>query len=379
MILFIDQSGQLGGAELCLADLVQGRADAQVLLFSEGPLVENLRARNISTEVLPLPGASARITKGASIVRLAATVPGLFSHVLALSHRVRKARLIYLNTAKALIHGVAANLIPGKPAVYHLHDLLDPSHFSSINIRLLVEAANRTQTVIANSQATADAFHAAGGITPTHVIPNGFDPETFDVADTETVSTLRRQWNPTDRPVVAIFGRLTRWKGQHILLEAARQLPDTTFWLIGDALFTDDDRAYARELRAQAEKMGARIQMLGFRDDIPQLMQAADIVAHCSISPEPFGRVLVEAMLSGKPVVAAAAGGPREIVDDGITGYLTPPGDARALRAALQSLVESPTLRHRMGAAGRERAKQQFSLTLIRNKTDLVLQDLIRS
>lgn len=377
MILFIDQSGQVGGAELCLADLAAGHPDAQVLLFSDGPFVGHLRSRHIPVEVLALPDASARITKGASAAKLAATIPGLFSHVLALSHRVRRADLIYLNTAKALIFGVAANLMPNKPSIFHLHDLLDPAHFSPANIRLLVGSANRATAVIANSQATAEAFLAAGGTTSTHIIPNGFDPDVFGKAPAGKVAALRQELNPGHGPVVAIFGRLTRWKGQHILLQAAPLLPAATFWLIGEALFTDDDRIYADELRTQAESLGARVRMLGFREDIPDLMQAADIVAHCSTAPEPFGRVLVEAMLSGKPVVATAAGGPREIVEDGVTGFLTPPGDARALAAALKDLTDSVALRDQMGAAGRERAIRLFSLSLIREKTDALLQSLL--
>ncbi len=379
MILFVDQSGQIGGAELCLADLVVGRSDARVLLFSDGPFAALLRARNIPVEVLPLPGASARITKSASIAKLVATIPGLFSHVLALSHQIRKADLVYLNTAKALIHGVAANLMPGKPSVFHLHDLLDPSHFSPVNIRLLVGAANRTKAVIANSQATADAFHVAGGTAPTHVIPNGFDPALFDKVTPDKVTALRREFNPDNRPVVAIFGRLTRWKGQHILLQAAQDLPGVIFWLVGEALFTEDDRAYANELREQAEKSNTRIRVLGFREDIPELMQSADIVAHCSTAPEPFGRVLVEAMLAGKPVVAAAAGGPKEIVDEGVTGFLTAPGDAKALASALRSLAESPDQCQKMGVAGRERARRLFSLALVREKTDALLHSLLPS
>ncbi len=89
---------------------------------------------------------------------------------------VRKADLIYLNTAKALIYGWQPTSCRASHPFFTLHDLLDPSHFSPINIRLLVGAANRAKAVIANSQATADAFHRGGGTAPTHIIPNGFDP-----------------------------------------------------------------------------------------------------------------------------------------------------------------------------------------------------------
>lgn len=377
MTLFVDQSGQVGGAELCLADLAV-QNDARVLLFSDGPFVQLLKGRGIPVEVLSLSNSASRITKSASPLKLASTIPGLVSHVLALSRHFKKADIIYLNTAKALIYGAAANILAGKPSVYHLHDLLDPLHFSAINIKLLVGAANRMDAVIANSQATADTFRAVGGKVPVHVIYNGFDASVFDQVSPAQIASLRHELNPANRPVVAIFGRLTRWKGQHVLLQAARSLPDIEVWLIGEALFTDDDRAYAEELRVEASKLGSHVRLLGFRDDVPALMQAANIVVHCSTSPEPFGRVLAEAMLCRKPVIAAAAGGPKEIVENEVTGLLTPPGDSASLASAIRRLTDSEPLRRKMGEAGRSRAEQLFSLPLVREKTDSVLRTLMK-
>ena len=377
MVLFVDQSGQIGGAELCLADLAEHR-DATVLLFADGPFVQLLKEREISVEVLALSGPASRITKSASPLKLATIIPSLSSHVLALSQRFRKTDVIYLNTAKALIYGAVANILARRPSVFHLHDLLDPLHFSPINIRLLVGAANRMDAVIANSQATADAFHAAGGKAPVHVIYNGFDAATFDQVPHEQIAALREILNPENRPVIAIFGRLTRWKGQHVLLRAAQSLPEVEIWVIGEALFTDDDRAYAEELREECAKLNSRVRLLGFRNDIPALMRASDIVVHCSTAPEPFGRVLAEAMFCSKPVVAAAAGGPREIVENGVTGYLTPPGDSVALASAIRPLVESEALRQKLGQAGRTRAEQLFSLSLVREKTDSLLRTFLK-
>lgn len=377
-ILFVDQSGQLGGAELCLADIAEGYRDhAEVLLLSPGPFAEFLRKRGIATSVHALPPALAEITKSASVSTLAAAMPAGAAYLLRLRRKLKRFDLVYLNTAKALLFGVASSALSGKKRVFHLHDILDRQHFSGANIRLLIGAANQTDAVIANSEATAAAFREAGGRASTHVVPNGFDPEIFSQVDQQKVAALRREFDPEGRPIIAIFGRLTRWKGQHILLEAARQLPEARFWLVGEALFTDDDRAYADELRARAEQPGSNVSMLGFRDDVPELMHAADVVAHCSIAAEPFGRVLVEAMLSGKPVVAAAAGGPKEIVEDRVTGFLTPPGDVLALTNALRALIESSPRRAEMGAAGLERATRLFSLPVVREKTDRVLQSLL--
>ena len=141
-------------------------------------------------------------------------------------------------------------------------------------------------------------------------------------------SALRAQLGlPTGR-LIGIFGRLTRWKGQHIALEALRSLPGVHLVIVGEALFTEDDRAYREELQRTAEEPGlqGRVHFLGFRSDVTALLQAMDVVVHCSVAAEPFGRVIVESMLAGTPVVATRGGGVDEIITDGQDGFLVPPG-----------------------------------------------------
>ncbi len=380
MILFIDQSGQIGGAELCLADLAAHRKDGRVLLFADGPFAGVLRRRGVEVDILPLPGGAARITKKASPAALAATIPALLSHVYALRCESKSADLLFFNTAKALIHGTAANILRRKPCIYHLHDLLDRKHFSATNIQLLVAAANQATAVIANSQTTADQFAAVGGRAPVHVIPNGFDPAPFDEPSAASIDELRSTLCPTHRRVAAIFGRLSRWKGQDVLIRAAMEMPALQLWIVGEAMFTGDDHAYAEELRRLVADNGMqdRVKFLGFREDIPMLMRAADIIVHCSVSQEPFGRVIVEAMLARKPVVAVSEGGPLEIVEHEVTGLLVPPADTAACRVALSRLVSDPELAAAFGERGRERAVQHFALPFILAKTDAVIDHILK-
>lgn len=372
MILFVDQSGQLGGAELALADLVfHRRAEARVVLFTEGPFAQLLRARGVPVAILPLPANVARVTKQASPRALMAGAFGFLSHAWALRREIHGCHIVYFNTAKALLHGAAANFPHKRPAIFHLHDILDSRHFSASAIRLLVTAANRMDAVIANSSATAEAFAAAGGRTRTEIIPNGLNAEPFDAVTPETVATLRATLNPKGQPVAAIFGRLTRWKGQDILIRAAAQIPDLQVWIVGDALFTGDDRAYADELRALATPLAGRVRFLGFREDIPALMKACDVVVHCSTAPEPFGRVIVEGMLARRPVVAVNAGGPPEILGD--CGRLIPAGDVHALVETLRALLASPSERALLAEAGRQRALRDYALPSILARQDAIL------
>lgn len=363
MIVFVDQSGQCGGAELCLADLASGLG-GRVVLFEPGPFQALLQGRGVAVEIIDAPGVRG-IGKAAGPLAWARAVPAGIGLLRRLRTVCAGGEVCYFNTAKALIAGVVA--AAGRRKVFHLHDLLLPEHFSAANIRLLVFAANRCDGVIANSQATADVFRVAGGRVPVEVIANGFDPAPFDSVAEEEVRRLREEWNPDGRPVVAIFGRITRWKGQDLVIEAMGRFPDARLWIVGSALFTEDDRDFERELRRRSDS--GRVAFLGFQENIPALMRAADVVVHASRAAEPFGRVIVEAMLASRPVVATGGGGPGEIVLPGVTGLLVRAGEADELSEAIGRLLADPAAAAEMGRRGRERAESLYSLPSVVDKT----------
>lgn len=379
-ILFIDQSGQPGGAELCLADIAAHfRSRSRVLLLSPGPFEDRLRAGGVEVSLLEAPQRLAAIGKGAGIGDYLAALPALAGFLRQLRKEIRESDAVYLNTAKAVLYGVAAGIGLGRPSVFHLHDLLTLDHFSRLNIRLIIQAANRTSGVIANSRATAAAFRAAGGRVPVHVIPNGFDPQRFAPLPEEEILAARREFSAGASPVAAVFGRIARWKGQDLLLRAAAQIPDLKVWIVGAAFFTGDDHAYASELQALAAtpELSGRVAFLGQREDVPRLMQAADVIVHTSVAPEPFGRVVAEGMLSRRPVVASRSGGPLEMIRDGETGWLFPPGDAAGLAGALQQVLALPDRGARTGGLASEEARKQYSLSTVLGQTDRVLSELL--
>ncbi|MEI6278531.1 MAG: glycosyltransferase family 4 protein [Verrucomicrobiae bacterium] len=379
MILFIDQSGQPGGAELCLADIAAAFRDrSRVLLLSHGPFEEGLRSRGVAVSVLQTPQRLAGIGKAAGIGNYLAAVPELAGFLGRLRREIRAADVVYFNTAKALLHGVVAGIGLGKPSLFHLHDLLTPEHFSRLNIGLITQAANRTGGVIANSRATARAFRDAGGKGAVHVIPNGFDPRRFAPRPDSEILAARREFSAGSAPVAAVIGRIARWKGQDLLLRAASQIPGLRVWVVGAAFFTGDDRLYASELEALASspELSGRVSFLGQRDDIPLLMQAADVIVHTSVAPEPFGRVVAEGMLSRKPVIASRSGGPPEMIRDGETGWLFPPGDPAGLASALRHVLALPDRGKRTGLLASDEAGKQYSLPSVLDKTRRVISEL---
>ncbi|WP_197452206.1 glycosyltransferase family 4 protein [Rosistilla carotiformis] len=368
-VLFLDQTGQLGGAELCLLDIVSGRAcpTDQVLLLQEGPFESALRKRGVCVSTRPLSERAAAVQKSSGVFRAARSLWEMVRHSGAIRDVVCQADLLYANTAKALVVTWLAAVRYRKPFVYHLHDILSADHFSGSNRRLLVFLANRAQHVIANSDSTLDAFVAAGGRRDlVSVVYNGLDAGRYDaaIADTEIHrAAVRNSLGLDQQPVIGLFGRFANWKGQHLAIEALRELPNTHLLLVGDALFGETQ--YADLLRQTAIRHGVsqRVHFLGFRDDVPAIMQACDLVLHCSTAPEPFGRVIVEAMLSRKLVVASRGGGAAEIVSDRVTGHLFSPGSRADLIAVLKQTFQMAAMdRNQMLERAQNEAKERFDL-----------------
>lgn len=210
----------------------------------------------------------------------------------------------------------------------------------------------------------AISLHIAGHIRATHgrdslVIPRGVDQRRFDPAlvSPERVAALRAAWDvPEGAPVILLPARLTRWKGQGVLVEALADLPGAIAVLAGDP---QGRAAYVAQLKAQAEARGVadRLRVPGHIADMPAALLAADVVVHASIEPEAFGRTVIEAQAMGRIIIAADLGGPRETVAHGVTGWLTPPGDALALAAQIRAaLAMTPEARCAMGETARRSA-----------------------
>jgi glycosyltransferase involved in cell wall biosynthesis len=380
-ILFLDQSGQLGGAELCLADLAEFcRERCAVLLFQDGPFAELLRAKSIPVIVARLPETATRVGKAAGVLAYLRAIPGVALLIYRAMRSARDFELLYANTAKALVVAAVVAFLLRKRFCFHLHDIVNADHFSSINRRLIVVLANHAQVVVANSQATAEAYKSAGGKNRhVTVIHNGFKPFLFRTGSSNAAARTRCGIPEGDFPIVGLFGRIAPWKGQHVFLKALVELPDVRGLVVGEALFTAEDRRYGHELRELAAKLNIadRIHFTGFCSDIVPLLHSADIVAHCSTSPEPFGRVIVEAMLTGRPVIATRAGGAMEIVTDNQTGLLVEPGDSHALAVAIQRLLGDRNLAAKLGKAAKGEAEERFGLDRILRQWEACMEEVV--
>lgn len=375
-ILFLDQSGKPGGAELCLIDIAKPyQNNCLVGLFADGYFKDLLEKNQIPVEVLT--NQKIQVKKESSLSQGLASITQLAPLITKVVKIARNYDLIYANTQKALVVGAIASFFSGRPLVFHLHDILSPEHFSQTNRRIAVTLANRASLVIANSQASKKAFIEAGGKAElVEIVYNGFNPETY-INQESQIQQLRQKLELDDKFIVGHFSRLAPWKGQHILIEAlAKCPPEVTVILVGDALFGEQD--YVKQLHQQIDKLQLqnRVKFLGFRNDIPQLMAACDLVAHTSTAPEPFGRVIVEAMLSGTPVVAAASGGAVELVQSGINGFLTTPGNPQELNEVINSCIQDKQKTAAIAETARNTASQRFNVVNINQQIAQLLQKL---
>ncbi|MFK0729676.1 MAG: glycosyltransferase [Gloeotrichia echinulata IR180] len=378
-ILFLDQSGKPGGAELCLIDIAKPYRDSSLVgLFADGDFKSLLQQNHIPVEVLT--NQPIQVRKESSLLKGLGSLGQLVPLIIKVAKKAREYDLIYANTQKALVIGAIASFFARRPLVYHLHDILSTEHFSQTNLRIAVTLANRfASLVIANSQASQTAFVQAGGRPEiTTVVYNGFEPKIYQTCEPD-VKQLQHKLEIEGQFVVGHFSRLAPWKGQHILIDAlAKCPPNVTAILVGDALFGEQD--YVQKLHQQIAALGLekRIKFLGFRSDIPQLMAACNLVVHTSTAPEPFGRVIVEAMLCGKPVIAAKAGGAIELVEHGINGFLVTPGEPQELAQVINTCYQEIEQTKIIANHARITASQRFDVTAINQQIAQLLKSLVK-
>lgn len=283
---------------------------------------------------------------------------------LALRRILRSFRphLVHLNDVLPLNRpGAMASRSAGLPVVCHCRsfDTATPAE-----IRWLLPGVDG---MIFISQAIA-AAHLAAMPPLRHyaIIPNAVD--LADYAGPVDRAAVRAALGvPIDAPLLVMAGRISPWKGQHVFVEALARVREThpaVHGVIVGLAEEADGPGYASRVQAQAEALGLGpyLHLAGFRSDMPQVLGAADVVVHCSVKPEPFGRVIIEGMAAGRPVAASALGGAAEIISDGVDGLLTPAGDAAALAAALDRLLADPLERQRLGEAAQRTVAQRYQV-----------------
>ncbi|HEU0080326.1 MAG TPA: glycosyltransferase, partial [Longimicrobiaceae bacterium] len=328
-IVFLNPSGQIGGAERSLLDILASLRAAEpswglgLVTTADGPLVPAAEALGVRTVVVPLPDAVARLGDGgarsaSSLPRLAAAVPAVWTYVRRLRRAVRTLAPDLLHTNGFKMHLLGLWGRPrGVPVVWHVHDFVARRPLMS---RLLRAHAGRCAAVVANSRSVADDVRrVCGGAPPAGIwaVHNAVDLERFSPVG-ERLELDARSGLPPAAPGtvrVGLVATLAWWKGHETFLRAVARLPrelPVRGYVVGGALYeTADSQRSLDELRALARTLGVedRVGFTGYVEDSAAAMRALDVVVHASTEPEPFGLVIVEAMACGRAVIASEAGG----------------------------------------------------------------------
>lgn len=352
-----------GGLERVVQALAR-HADARrfrievVCAVKGGPVAREIEAAGIRVRVLGATGYRPR-------------------DLLAAARLVREigADVVHSHGHFAGVLGRGAAWWAGGPvAVHHLHTvdttLLDRHR------RLERFLLRLTRRVLCCSEAVAR--HALLDLKAPQrllaIVPNGIDPPP---AATREQALDLLALGRTPGPIVGCVGGLARHKGQAVLLQALGHLPGDrplpTLVFVGDGAERPRLEALAAGLEGRA-----RVLFAGERADARALLPAFDLLVVPSIEREGFGLAALEAMDAGVPVVASRLGGLPEVVEDGRTGLLVPPGDARALAGAMARLLAHPEERRALAAEGRRRVESRFRAALMARRVEDVYEEALR-
>ncbi len=363
-VLFVSHSSELNGAEKMLLDTILGldRGKLSPLLAAPcpGPLTDAAAEAGIECLTLPMKWT---LTEASKVWKQP------FSRVWNVGGTLMAARLIrdrgiglVVTNSAAVWTGALAALRAGVPHVWFVHEILDgdaPLLEHILGRKALVRAMARLSTrIVANSGASARAFAGTGKVV---VIGNGVAapaaPAPIDPALKRTLGI------EAGSPVIGIVGKLYPGKGQ---LEAVlatdilkRARPDIMLLVVGAV----GEPQYDEKVYETVQRLGLKqnVQFLGYREDLDAILPLLDVLVVAS-SVDSLGRVALESMAAGTPVVAVAAGGLPEVVRDGETGLLVPSPDPECLAAGVARLLEDPALAARIREGGRKFVAANYSL-----------------
>jgi glycosyltransferase involved in cell wall biosynthesis len=400
--LYVETAASVGGSVISLYELVRGLDRSlyePVVLFHEpNPCRERFRALGVNVITLnerPSAGASADVTHpneeegsqrdiavslsryGKWLGKTYRTLKDVYLLVgrdwpLArrLARVVRDERIDVVHHNNTLRGGratVLAARLAGVPLVCHVRMLYS---LSPVERRL----ARLVNAFIYISTAVEQAYRE-GGIRAERgeVVHNPIDVEAFarsySADRNHPNGDLRAELGLDDQDrVVSNVGRLCWWKGHDDFLramaEVRRSQPNAKALIVGSADSTSQNQTYYRRLQQLATdlRLSNHVVFTGFRADIPRVMAASDVVVHSASEPEPFGRVVAEAMAAGRPVVATAGGGVLDMVEDGVTGLLVPPGDVTSMAKAIEHFLQDREQARIISQRAQRRARERFSV-----------------
>lgn len=290
-----------------------------------------------------------------------------------------KIDIIHAQDQDTNIYAAAAHRRHGMPSVMTRHVMIEPTDTAKEAARarmVFIAAKYGFDRVVAVSEAVRQNFAKQANLPLNKIetIYNGIEVNRFATRDRRAAKRREMGW-PEDVPIVIMVAVLRRGKGHEVLFEAIPSVkaavPNVKIMLVGEGELSDT-------LREQAKPHADVVEFLGQRGDVAELLGASDILILPSLS-EALPTVLIEAGAASLPLVATDVGGSAEIVLDGETGYIVPPGQAEPFAKRLIELLQNPTLARQMGDQARERVVGMFSLEQQAKQTIDLYERILRS
>ena len=359
-------SNELYGSDRTLFDTVRTldpvRFDPIVVLPSDGNgdgrLGDLLKDAGFTVHIMDLAVLRRRYLSPLGLLRLLVTAAADVRRLGALMSK-HSVQLCYSNSS-AVISGSIAARVYRVPHVWHVREIVAEPAFVGRALKWLIN--NLSTDIIVVSDAVR--VWLAPSRRPVDVIYHGLDDPIVDPA---TRSRLRSELvNGRSGPLVGWVSRISTWKGHDTFVSmaelAAERFPQATFVLAGGPVPGLETLASALNDRINQSPYRDRIRYVGFRSDGPALVAALDVLVACPSRPDPFPRVVQEAMWQGVPVLATATGGLPELVSDGITGGLVHESGAVPLADRLGRMLDDPDGLARMGRASRKLAEERYNM-----------------
>lgn len=383
LIAFFHQSSDMYGSDKVLLYLAEGvlrlGGKPVVLVPNAGPLTCEFTLRNIEFHILPM----------LKITRARLSLKGLFGLLCELCIALpaydrifgsRHVDLVHSNTL-AVLGGALWSRRRGIPHLWHVHEIIEHPRIAAYTFPLLLRIF--ADQVVCNSNAT---YHWLLGVQSglkkkMRVIWNGVHGPRH--MEQDCVEQIYRRFRPAGSQLaIGLVGRINRWKGHGLLLNAIellhkRGVGNFSVVFMGSPPPGQENFEVELKQRIAQSPLRDHIVVEGFSSEIWPAYAALDIVCVPSTEPEPFGLVAVEAMAAEKPLVVSRFGGLIEIVVDGITGLTFNPGDATSLAAELEKLLTDAALRRRLGRAGKERFDSEFSVEKMQIQFSEIFESMI--
>jgi glycosyltransferase involved in cell wall biosynthesis len=384
-ILFVHHANDMYGADIGLlhsvTSLDRNKYYPIVVLPSDMPtgmLSPELERLGIEYHIVPLGILRRKYISARSIVPLMIDVWKGAAYIRRIA-RGRGVALVYINTIVAVSGGIGARLA-GVPVLWHIREIVSmPRVVRWALYSILRLCADR---IVCISRAVRDSLvnEAPKLAEKSKIIYNAVSAVTGN-GRVEHAELRKELGVPESALLVGMVGRISHWKGQEILAEAAslvlQEHPELHFVAVGS--YFADQAHYLYELEARIKELGVdgKFHLADYRSNVTDVYRSLDIFVLPSRKPEPFGRVTVEAMMQGRAVIATNHGGTCELIQDGVTGILVPPSDAKSLSDAINLLLKDRSLREKIGKAAAAYAEQHFCLPRYQQQIGNMIDTLV--